>query len=655
MITSPDISEIFSRLCWEQNVHVIVMLTREVEGAMVKCGAYWTDTVFGPLRLRLISTDSLETPPANQRSASAGFFTQLSVPSSRQIPHSADSKRCHRPQHYTTDPREIVKRVFELTHTGYPDAQPRKIVQLQYLEWQDMNVPDDPRGLLGFIKQVEDAVKETHSARDLSKIGTRDHITMNEVDQGTGIAKHALGNSPVLLHCSAGVGRTGGFIAVDSILDAIRREIRAKIKPDDMDVDASNQRPRIPTSPTFQLKTPIPLNNNIHIPHPSPVFTATSDTVLCAQNVTTETSVDDSQQNLHNSNHLASKSLPSFVVSSDSQSSRTSHMHESYHRSSSSFDTSVSGTSSPCKVSFTLDHRTDSQRLTMQSFSPSPASGSIFDSDTPSPPSRLLEPSTMTECSRKTRGFNQGLSSDGEPPSRSQSPSADEANTSQAPPSRHPILVSSPCPIATSISPFSREEEVVKTYDYKEPRPLHMDIIPLDLTSFEEPILEVVQDMREQRMSLCQTLRQYVFVHAAIIEGALMVLDDERMIKNGLAMPVPRTSHSVPTPDVRPSLFQSNLSHRTPSPSASPLRSVQSHSSDTASLTLNKRGASPTELLKEDKAGEVMLSKRPSVKRKQTKDDIIVNARYRPVTTPLRIAGIHPAGASAASTRSMPP
>ena len=32
--------------------------------------------------------------------------------------------------------------------------------------------------------------------------------------------------------------------------------------------------------------------------------------------------------------------------------------------------------------------------------------------------------------------------------------------------------------------------------------------------------------MREQRMSLCQTLRQYVFVHLAILEGSLDIVDE---------------------------------------------------------------------------------------------------------------------------------
>jgi len=34
----------------------------------------------------------------------------------------------------------------------------------QYLEWPDMNVPNDPRGVLGLIQEVERAVEETGSA-----------------------------------------------------------------------------------------------------------------------------------------------------------------------------------------------------------------------------------------------------------------------------------------------------------------------------------------------------------------------------------------------------------------------------------------------------------------------------------------------------------
>ncbi|KIK51254.1 hypothetical protein GYMLUDRAFT_181686, partial [Collybiopsis luxurians FD-317 M1] len=145
-------------LVYQQNVPVIVMLTREIEGAMVKCGPYWKGEVFGLLRLKLIKTEGNRKDPADA----------------------------------------IIKWTFLLSHTGYPDIPARKVVQFQYLEWPDMNVPNDPRGVLNLIHQVDQA--------------------------------HAMGKkqSPVLLHCSAGVGRTGGFIAVDAVLDGIRRELQKK-------------------------------------------------------------------------------------------------------------------------------------------------------------------------------------------------------------------------------------------------------------------------------------------------------------------------------------------------------------------------------------------------------------------------------------------
>lgn len=99
-----------------------------------------------------------------------------------------------------------------------------------------MNVPDDPRSLLELLREVDDAVKETQGLEDTSVPNATPEIketptppSTTEIDESTGISKQAMGKiPPVLLHCSAGVGRTGGFIVVDAVLDAIRRELRKK-------------------------------------------------------------------------------------------------------------------------------------------------------------------------------------------------------------------------------------------------------------------------------------------------------------------------------------------------------------------------------------------------------------------------------------------
>ncbi|KAJ6501466.1 hypothetical protein C8R47DRAFT_970018 [Mycena vitilis] len=322
----------FWTLVWQQNIHVIVMLTREIEGAMVKCGLYWRAGVYGPLRVELLG-------------CAADGCTGVSP---------------------TQPARQLIKRTLRLTHAAHPSAPPRRVVQLQYLGWPDMNVPEDARGVLGLVWEVGKVVDELG-------VGA---AAESEVDNTTGVLRRALragdAAAPVLLHCSAGVGRTGGFIAVDAVLDAVRQE------------------------------------------------------------------------------------------------------------------------------------------------------------------------------ARELYGASTGA----------------------------------------GVRTGSGEEQDDR---------MEVDVV--------DPIWEVVQDMREQRMSLCQSLRQYVFVHAAIIEGALLVVDEERA-RAGAAwrMPVPSRRGGIGARP-RPTLFM------LPSPDG------------TATSSTGKRLASPTELPKEDKKGEIALSKRPSIKRKQMTGD----------------------------------
>ena len=241
-------------------MHVIVMLTREVENAMVKCGSYWTDTEYGPLRLELVSTSPPLSPSANPTTADIpkqGFFA-IREPQGKTSGASRDQPA-------------LITRTFVLSHTSYPGVPPRRITHFQYLNWSDMNVPDDPQDVLDLVKKVEQAVAESTpgpspsgslspgsgsgslSGSQSPDIGSNqndyDASLLSptsagvvprggrgkrgsqwrhpELDPKYGIAAFALGKAaPVLLHCSAGVGRTGGFIAVDAVLDGIRRELR---------------------------------------------------------------------------------------------------------------------------------------------------------------------------------------------------------------------------------------------------------------------------------------------------------------------------------------------------------------------------------------------------------------------------------------------
>lgn len=53
-----------------------------------------------------------------------------------------------------------IKRTFLLSHAAHEDVKPRKIIQLQCVSWPDFDVPEDPRMLLGLVKEVDTAADQ---------------------------------------------------------------------------------------------------------------------------------------------------------------------------------------------------------------------------------------------------------------------------------------------------------------------------------------------------------------------------------------------------------------------------------------------------------------------------------------------------------------
>uniref|UniRef100_A0A8C6UGA1 Tyrosine-protein phosphatase non-receptor type 9 n=1 Tax=Neogobius melanostomus TaxID=47308 RepID=A0A8C6UGA1_9GOBI len=151
----------FWRMVWEQNVLVVVMTTRTEEGSRRKCGQYW------PLE-----------------EGGQEVYGHIAVVNQRVDHHS----------HYNHTTLELHN-----TET----CEQRQVSHFQYLSWPDYGVPTSAVTLIDFLGAVKKQQKKMVKA-----LGP----------QWTG---HPLG-PPMVVHCSAGIGRTGTFCALDICLSQLQ-------------------------------------------------------------------------------------------------------------------------------------------------------------------------------------------------------------------------------------------------------------------------------------------------------------------------------------------------------------------------------------------------------------------------------------------------
>ncbi|EAA34119.3 hypothetical protein GE21DRAFT_2959 [Neurospora crassa] len=277
----PATFEDFWSVIWDQDVRVIVMLTAESEGGQLKCHPYWKGKDFGPIKLRVLSEKKVSLDidkhrqgsqggvPTTLESASAttnapsGDATQGAFPWNPTQAGGADGGRrrantttvqpnldgTQQPATALAETPYVIIRKFALSHSAYPFLPMREITQLHYPSWPDFGAPAQPSHLLALV-ELANIMQRAAPALESSGAAPSDEIQVdvknftNRLKRGDSLPldpgdapepnDHA---RPMLVHCSAGCGRTGAFCTVDSVIDMLKRQRMRKTQKADRRID----------------------------------------------------------------------------------------------------------------------------------------------------------------------------------------------------------------------------------------------------------------------------------------------------------------------------------------------------------------------------------------------------------------------------------
>ncbi|KAJ9143441.1 Tyrosine-protein phosphatase 1 [Pleurostoma richardsiae] len=277
----PATFEDFWSVIWDEDVRVIVMLTAESEGGQLKCHPYWTGREYGPIKLRLLSEKkvSLDIDKHRSESNTAMRSNALSGESSGTTSASLQhhdsfgfggamvaTENGRRRANTTTalegsngTPAQstsngvnetpfVIIRKFALSHGAHPFAPIREITHLHYPSWPDFGAPAQPSHLLALV-ELANVMQHSSLPVDVPGAIASGHNSGESVGSSESSPRGRSGGSrspkrkadaiplswqdepedddharPMLVHCSAGCGRTGAFCTVDSVIDMLKRQ-----------------------------------------------------------------------------------------------------------------------------------------------------------------------------------------------------------------------------------------------------------------------------------------------------------------------------------------------------------------------------------------------------------------------------------------------
>lgn len=177
----------FWEMCWQEGARVVVMLTQAVEEGREKCAVYYPEMegeVLGLGRWGSVECVGLKRESCTEvRELRVVRYREKEVGDGDGDGNELGNVNGYGEEEGNGEDRE---------------EQVRIVWHFLFLGWPDMEVPSETDEFLGLIKMTR--------------------FKIDQVPQDAGKEQEQEMCGPRIVHCSAGVGRTGTFIALDHLL-----------------------------------------------------------------------------------------------------------------------------------------------------------------------------------------------------------------------------------------------------------------------------------------------------------------------------------------------------------------------------------------------------------------------------------------------------